>query len=156
MKHLYELTQEMEQLMDSEEVTEDALVAIFGDIQKKAANICQFITCLESDVEAFKAEEKRLADRRRGMENKAKQIKEYLKENMLRLGIDKINAGTFKVALQNSPPSLVVEDVEALPAEYIDIIPARKEVNKPKLKEALKNGKVEGAFLLQDQHIRIR
>lgn len=157
MKHLYELATEMEELLEAEEVSEGALQVVFGDIQKKSENICQFLAVLDAEVNTYKAEEERLANRRKAMENRGKQIKEYFKQNMQRLGIDKINAGTFKVALQNSPSSLVVEDAENIPAEFIDIIPERKEVNKTRLKEALKNGQtIKGAFLNQDQHIRIR
>ena len=157
MKHLYELTKEMEDLMDSEDCTDLALQEVFGDIQVKAGNICQFIRVMQSNAEAFKAEETRLSSHRKTMENKITSIKEYLKGNMQRLGIEKLDAGVFKIALQNSPPSMVVEDGADIPADCKIFIPAHEEVDKGKLKDKLKAGEViEGAYLVQDQHIRIR
>jgi len=65
MSHLYELTHEMEELMESEECDETALEKVFGDIQTKAQNICQFITILDSEAAMFQTEADRLAEESR-------------------------------------------------------------------------------------------
>lgn len=158
MSNLYELTREMEELMDAEDTDEQALARVFGDIQTKSESICRFMRVIESDITAFKAEEERLNARRKSMENKLASIKGYLKESMIRLGIDKIPAGTFKISLQNnSQPSLVIEDGAEIPADCKIVIPAHEEIDKGLVKIKLKAGEeIKGAYLVQDQHVRIR
>ncbi|MFA2689216.1 siphovirus Gp157 family protein, partial [Bacillus cereus] len=53
----------------------DTLQAIEESIQDKAQNIALLIKNLEADTEAIKLEEKRLADRRRSVENNCKSLK---------------------------------------------------------------------------------
>lgn len=155
---LYELTEEMNNLMNSEEeVTETALQKVFGDIQVKAQSICQFITVLESDAEAFKAEEKRIAERRKAMENRAKQIKEYVKMNMQALSIPEIKAGTFTLKLQDNPPAVEVLNESAIPARFFTIIPETKQLDKKRVADAIKAGEsIEGARLTRGQSLRIK
>lgn len=53
---------------------EDTLQAIEESIEDKAQNIALLIRNLEADTEAIKLEEKRLADRRRAVENNCKSL----------------------------------------------------------------------------------
>jgi len=158
MSRLYELTQEMEDLMDAEVCDETALERVFGNIQLKAQNICQFVRVLESEAAMYQAEVDRLAAHAKARENRVKQIKEYLKMNMERLGTDKIPAGTFKIALQNnSQPALEADNENEAPNEYIDIIPEQRIPAKDRIKEALQAGKeVKGWWLKRGKHVRIR
>jgi len=153
---LYELTTEMLELMDSEDCEETALAKVFGDIEAKAQSICQFTKTLEGDIAAFKAEEERISARRKAMENTLKKVRDYVLENMERLEIDTLKAGTFTVALQNSPPAVEIEDETLIPAKYYDIIPQSLKLDKNKLKEDLKNGEIPGCHLKKSKHIRIR
>lgn len=66
---------------------EDTLQAIEESIQDKAQNIALLIRNLEADTEAIKLEEKRLADRRRAVENNCKSLKDYLYQQMILLGV---------------------------------------------------------------------
>ena len=155
--HLYELTQEMNDLLEAEEVEESALARVFGDIQAKGENICKFLATVGADIEAFKAEEKRIQARRKAMENRVEYIREYLKVNMESLGIDTLKAGTFTVKLQVNPPALVVDDENQIPTKYFTIIPAHTELNKAEVKDALKSGEaIPGAHLEQGRSVRIR
>ena len=158
MSRLYELTQEIEELMDAEVCDEAALERVFGNIQLKAQNICQFVRVLESEAAMYQAEVDRLAAHAKARENRVKQIKEYLKMNMERLGTDKIPAGTFKIALQNnSQPALEADNENEAPNEYIDIIPEQRIPAKDRIKEALQAGKeVKGWWLKRGKHVRIR
>ena len=48
------------------------------EIEDKAENIAKLIKNYESDIEAFKTEEKRIAERRRTLENDVKRLKDIL------------------------------------------------------------------------------
>ncbi len=158
MSHLYELTQEMEELMDAEVCDETALERVFGDIQVKAQNICQFVRVLESEAAMYQAEVDRLAAHAKARKNRVDQIKTYLKSNMERLGIEKLSAGTFKIALQNnSQPALIAEDQEKAPDAYLVIIPQTTAPDRERIKADLVAGKeIEGWKLERGKHVRIR
>jgi hypothetical protein len=153
---LYVLSAEMSGLMEQESVTDDDLQRVFGQIAEKASNIAQYVAVLDGQVDIFKAEEKRLSERRRAIENHQKRIKEYIKLNMESLGIDSLDAGTFTIKLQNNPEALNVTDENKLPARFIITETITKPDNAA-IKAALKNGDtVPGAELTRGRSVRIR
>jgi hypothetical protein len=153
---LYKLTEELEDMMQDETTDEQALERVFGDIQLKAENIVHFMANLDGSIDLFKAEEKRIAERRKAMENKLARTKDYLRENMERLMLEKLSAGTFTISLQNSPPAVVIDDLDAIPARFFTIIPESKVIDKKALAAELKAGLVLGAHSEQHKHIRVR
>lgn len=157
MKHLYEYTEDMERLMESDdEVSETALAEIFGDIQKKSENICHFLADLDADAAKFKAEEKRLADRRKAIEHRSAQIKSYLEYNMKRLGLDKLKAGTFIVSLVPTAGKVVIDSETQLPNAYRTIVQSIT-IDKTAIKDDIKRGiDVPGAHIEPDYSLRIR
>jgi hypothetical protein len=164
MPKLYELTTAYREVWNMVEddttdltVITDTLESIEGAIEEKAANIANFIRSLDYDAEAIKAEEKRLADRRKAIENRIAAIKRYIQCQMESTGIDKIKTPTQTISLQKNPPALVVSDDKAVPPQYLVVIPEHYEVDKTRIKEALKNGEiVPGCELTQGKSLRIR
>jgi len=76
---------------------------------------------------------------------------------MEHLQIGTLNAGTFKIVLQDSPPSLKCDDEKGTPNEYLDIIPEQYTPAKDRIKAALLAGNtVEGWRIERGKHIRIR
>lgn len=154
---LYKLADEMERLLDDENADETALQRVFGDVQKSAQSLCQYMANLDGEIDMFKAEEARLAERRKAIENRQAQLKQYLKDGMERLAIDKLKAGTFTIALQDSPPSVDVSDESKIPPRFFITVPATHKLDKKGVGDALKKGEtVPGAELKQGKHIRIR
>ena len=161
---LYELAENYKQvlrLVESEEVDtdtiKDTLESIEGAIEEKAKNIALLVQGLGSDADIIKAEEKRLAERRKAIENKQKWLKNYLQGQMEYAGIDKLKSPTHTIALQKNPPRLELSDESKIPSKFLVHIPERYEVDKKELKEALKRGEeVEGAELAQSKSLRIR
>lgn len=155
---LYHMTSEMLALLDSEEeITQEQLDAAFANIVKKDAALCHFLKDVEASVVAFKAEEKRIADRRKALENAIGRVKEYAKLCMERLGMDRLEAGTFKLSIQANPPALEITDEEAIPNEYKIVIPATVAPDKERIKSDLKAGKdIPGAKLTVGKSLRIR
>jgi predicted nuclease with TOPRIM domain len=156
---LYELTtnylslMEMAEEMDTDTL-KDTLESIEEEINDKAENIAKLIKNLNADVDALKTEEKRLADRRKSLENKVTHLKEYLQNQLEVAGLDKVKRPTITVSIQNNPPSLKVLD-EKLLSDYM--IPQDPKLDKKAILTALKEGmEVSGAELQQTRGVRIR
>src|SRR5690554_44600 len=108
---LYELTENYLQLLEmaedmDPELLRDTLESIQESIEDKAENTAKLIKSLEADVKAIKEEEKRLADRRKALEKKIENIKDYLQDQLELAGIDKVKRPTITVSIQNNPPSV--------------------------------------------------
>ena len=158
--NLYELTENFLAVQTSIEEGNtdliDTLEAIEGAIEVKAQGIIAVTRNITSQIDAIKAEEKRLADMRKARENHLKRLKEYVLDNMQQTGKQQIKTELGVMRIQASPARLVVNKPEDVPAEYQTIIPEHYEVDNERVKEALKAGKeVPGAELVQGVHLRI-
>src|SRR5699024_6816004 len=105
--NLYDLTSNWQHVyeMDLDEDTWlDTLNSIDEEIDIKANNIGFLIQNLTADVEGYKREEKRLADKRRVAENKIKSLKSYLQDNMERLDRKKVKTDLFSFNIQRNAP----------------------------------------------------
>lgn len=158
---LYELTDSYKAIADiieemPDESLETALQQIEGAIEEKAGNIGKLIKILDYDAEIIKAEEKRLAERRKALENKRERIKAYIQGQMERVGKDKIKLATITLTIQNNPPAVQIVDEELIPAGFITIV-QQTNINRKEIAEVLKAGKeVPGATLTQGKSLRIR
>ena len=156
---LYELTTNYVSLMEMAEemdatTLQDTLESIEEEIHDKAENIGKLIKNINADVDALKSEEKRLADRRKSLENKVTHLKEYLQNQLEVAGLDKVKRPTLTVSIQNNPPSVKVID-EKLLSDYM--IPVEPRLDKKAILTALKEGmEVSGAELVQGRSVRIR
>jgi predicted nuclease with TOPRIM domain len=157
---LYELTAAYSNVMEMAEemdaiTLQDTLESITEEIEDKAENIAKLIKNLNADVDALKAEEKRLADRRRGLEGKVSNLKEYLQNQLEVAGLDKVKRPTLTVSIQNNPPSLEVADENLIPSDYR--IPQPDKIDKKSLLTLLKDGmEIEGVSIKQGRGLRIR
>lgn len=156
---LYELAQQYNTLLDvAEEIDsvtlQDTLESIQEAIDDKAENIAKLIRSLQADTEVIKLEEKRLADRRRAIENRIESIKYYLQNKLEVAGIDKVKRPTVTVSIANNPPSVKVIDEKLLTAYMVQQEPT---LDKKAILADLKDGKqVEGAELFRSKGLRFR
>ena len=124
MAKLYELStgyKNIEYLLGNGEDSEElaAVLNSFGEeIEDKAENIAKLIKNYESDIEAFKTEEKRIAERRRTLENDVKRLKEYLYNNMKLTGKTKFKRGTFSFNIAKNPPSVEIVNQDIISSDY--------------------------------------
>ena len=131
-----------------------ALENIDDEIETKADNIAKVLRDFEGDIEALKSEEERLAKKREVIENRQKQLKEYLQNAMLVLDKRKFKTDLFSFNIQCNAPSLKILDESKIPEDYYKI---ERNLNKNALKEAVKNGLFEDAAeLVQTESLRIR
>lgn len=151
---LYAITDNMLALMEAEEVTDEQIEAAFGQLTEKTNHICHFLADLKGEVDKFKAEEKRLSERRKAMESKHERIREYIKDQMGRLEIDKLQAGTFSISTRPSAGKLVIDDEQLIPADYkvVSVV-----CDSAKIKKAIAEGvTVDGAHIEPGTTLTIR
>lgn len=164
MAKLYELAESYEMLLDmidnqdiSVEDVQDTLDALEDSIGDKLENIVKIIRMTEGNIELFKAEEKRIQARRRTMENKVDSLKNYMQSTMIRLGMKKVETGTFKIRLQKNPDNISILDESKIPKDFY--VKQEPKLDKTALKEAvLKEGKeIEGVTKAPESyHVRIQ
>lgn len=170
MASLYELTGDFlkfSQLMELGELTDEqnemlaeALNNLKDDIEYKLDGYCKVRANFKADIEALKAEEKRLAEKRKALENRISNLEEAMKQAILLVRPEepKVKTPLFSVSVQNNPESVVMDEsyIENIPEEYLKF--KEPEVDRAKIKEDIKAGKdLNGiAHLVRTQSVRIR
>ena len=143
----YELANELAFLMDIDEPTDEQmerLDSLVMELPDKLEGCCKYLANIQPTIEGFKAEEKRLAAKRKVLENKVLRFKHYIQSSMEIAGMYDVDAGTFTVKLQQNPKSVKVIDETLIP---VDFMVTTTSLDKVSLKEALKDGDVAGATL---------
>mgnify|MGYP004497273491 FL=1 len=176
---LYEITDQLaileEYMIDpdtGELLDEDQFNAKFDEIQmalndKIESSIC-FVKNLNAEIEAFKTEEKNLAQRRKVKENLAERIKNridtYIKAqytdedgNVDTIGLNKYKMETPKMKLSyRKSESVNITDINSVPKEYIK---TKTEVSadKANIKKAIKAGRnINGAELVTNINMQVK
>lgn len=164
---LYELTTDFlgfVEAVDNDEIPEEAIAdtleSIELAIEDKADNMACLLKNLDAEITAFKTEENRLAERRKAKEKTYDRIKEYLAENLQRVGIDKMETVRNKITFRKSE-SVEVDEVAFIKwaeKNRDDLLTySAPKVNKTAIKMALKDGdKIVGASIVIRQNIQIK
>jgi uncharacterized membrane protein len=142
-KTLYELTDEFLHLLNSDELDTAEVEEHVTDIKTKLDGYVKVRAELKADAVKFKAEEKRLAERRKTIENNIARLESAMIATLEVLDIPKVDTGTFSIRLQDNPPSLVESEGAEPPEQYL--IPQPPKVDRAGIKEAIKAGeKIKG------------
>jgi hypothetical protein len=165
MASLYELSNELVSVQNKlieaefdEQTIANTLEGMSGELEVKAENVGKFILNLEAQANAIKDAEKRMADRRKAIEAKAESIRKYLKDNMDRVGITKIESPYFALTIKTNPPSVIITDAGKIPSNYYNYPEAPPpSPDKTAIAKALKAGEIiEGAHLHQATRLDIK
>jgi hypothetical protein len=157
---LYELSQNYIQLLEladslDEETFKDTLSSLEEAIEDKVENVAKLVRCLDVDIEAIKSEEKRLADKRKALENKVTSVKSYVQHEMEVAGLNKVKRPTVTVSIQANPPSVDVMDESLIPSIYM--VPQPSKIDKRAILTALKDGEfIPGASIKQTVGVRFK
>lgn len=164
MSTLYELSADYQALLEMAEDPEtdaetltDTLEALGGEIEDKAESYAKVIRQLEAEMAGIKAEEERLADRRKAMDGNITRMKEMLQQAMTDTGKTKFKTALFSFGIRKSPASVVLDaPVSLIPQAYL--IPQEPKVDKKALSAAIKSGEdLSGiAHLQQSEYLSIR
>jgi len=160
---LYELASQYQELIPLAENADDeadlqafydTLDGLQGEIGEKLENCAAVVKTIDAEAEAIAAEEKRLATRRRALQNSADRLKAYMRDGMDAAQMVKHKGKLFTISLQDNPPAVVVDDEASLPRDYCRV---KVEPDKTAIKDALKNGvEVPGVHLEHTKSLRIR
>lgn len=109
-----------EEGISDERVTEilDLLDEAKGTLKEKVDNTVGVLDTLEADIAHFKAEESRLAARRKTMENNRERLRRWVRESMVAHDLKDLKTEYHTVRLDEGQPVVIVVDEEAIPVEY--------------------------------------
>lgn len=161
--HLYELSAiyahiqvELEDGEADQALTKiDAIEGAFND---KAQQVAFVIKNMQALADRMQAEADRMAERAKAVENRVASIKEYLRSNMERAAVTKIECPQFKISLRENPPKVTITDEKAIPQEYFRTPePPPPSPDKKKILEDWKMGVViEGIEVVKKNRVEIK
>lgn len=157
MATLYELNGALLQLQrmieDGAEGLDDTLESIELAVGEKLEGYAMVIKNIESDIEGLKAEEKRLAERRKAMENSVVRMKNAMADALLTVEGNRLKTDKFTFSFRKST-SVQIEDETIVPPQFCKTTTT---VNKSDIAKALKNGDaILGVSLVENQSLSIR
>ena len=160
---LYNITNKFVDLMDKAEngeLTEEEYNKLGEELalelQNKSSNIIGYVRNSELLIEAMKAEEKRISDLRKVAENKIEKFKQYVKGNMEKLGLEKIQTELGILSIARNPISVEIENEEAIPEEFKNIVQTVK-IDKTAIKKHFKEtGEVITGVQIVDDKTSLR
>jgi hypothetical protein len=155
MKHLYEITADMQELRDmlesdtaALEDIEDTMQLLELDFQDKVLNSAKLVKQLQHDALACKVEGNRLLDRGKRLEKRITWLQDYLCTQMLKAARPKLHFPEFDVSLRTAAPAVFLLNENKIPDQYREIVKAVK-FDRNAIKKALQEGEeVPGAELL--------
>ncbi len=122
MNTLYDIKTRLIELLQSEELTdaekEELGVILVQELTQKSTAIIGFLRNTEVAEEAYDAEIDRLQKKKKANADKVSRFKEYVKENMQALGLEKIETPIGIIRVQKNPISVEILDEEQVPDEY--------------------------------------
>jgi len=147
---LYELASESDDI----ETLNSLYQEIEAKLEEKADNTRLILSKLDSDIEFLNKEIKRLQERKKMIERNKESLKTLLSIALKLSGVEKLKTKKATFYFAPTPPRVVINDENLIPDEFKLI---KTEIDKQKLKEALKNGlEIKGTTLEQNETLRIR
>ena len=164
MTALYEITGELKttlQILESmdldEQTIKDTLEGVELEFDEKVISIAKFIKNLESTAEAIKQAETEMSKRRKSLENKVMKMKDYVLTNMQTVEKTKVQSPFFDVSIRKNPASVLVEDIDLIPAKYFVMPEVEPQLDKKAIKDAIESGEaVKGASIHNTISLQIK
>lgn len=158
---LYELVgayQNIAEMLDNQEVDQEvirqALEQVEGDFDKKVENIAKLIKTMQSEAKALKAEEMRLANRRKSIESHIQWLRNYTQQQMEALNKKKIKTPLFTIYTQKSHPRVNIVNEDVIPGYFK--IPQIKIDSRAILEEWKMGKQIPGVRIEQSETLQIR
>lgn len=154
-----ESDEELVDLETGEVVTvEQALENLNMARETKIENAALAWKNMAAEAAAIKAEEKKLAERRKAIEGKAEGVKRYLLAVLYPEGgePESYASAKVKISARLNNPSVAIDDAEALPDEFWRET-VKREPDKNEIMEVLKRGiDVPGAHMERSRRVDIK
>ena len=144
--------------LDTEGDFTEALDQLGADFASKATAIMKIATVLDGQAQNFLAEVERISHKAEAMQNRSKWLKDYLRRCMEAATIDKLEAGTWTLALQNSPPKCEIVEPGLVPEQFRIEVPATWKTDARAIIAAWKDTgeQIPGATVTVGKHLRVR
>lgn len=147
---LYEITSDIKRLeatgLTHEEIA-DTMESLQMSFDEKANNIAMVNANLNGMIAGVDEEIKRLQLMKKSIATQQKGLTDYLKYNMGKSGISKIECPLFKITLSKARKIVEIDDLDLIPDEYVNVV-TTVSPDKLAIAKALKNGaEITGASL---------
>lgn len=164
MTTLYEITQtaaRLHELMDAatdddeaQAIIAEAMDLLEGELSDKL-EAYQAVRCgIDIDVAAIKAEEQRLAERRKSLEKRSEAMKQRMLDTMQLFGQQKVQTPRWTFCAAKTPPKVIIDDADGVPRRYL--IPQPDKIDKQGIAEHLKQQPAQWAHLDTGFSLRIK
>jgi hypothetical protein len=165
MEHLYEISQEFVELQEAAkncddvdetmlQALEDTMEGIQLSFEEKAQNIVHVMNNVTAGVAAIDEQIDRLRKMKTTATNKQEWFRNYLRENMIKTGISKIECDFFKITLGKPVASVEITNELELPDDLIDV-ETKIKPKKAEIKKLLQNGEEVTGAVLKDGMYRL-
>tara|TARA_Y100001960_G_C14211236_1_gene604427 strand:+ start:67 stop:543 length:477 start_codon:yes stop_codon:yes gene_type:complete len=146
---LHQISSDIHELLNSHDIETikdnlDSMELAFND---KAESIVKYTQNIEADINQVDDMIKQLQARKKVLSNKVESFREYVRYNMELNGFSKIECPLFTLTLKQPSKIVEIEDQELIPDEFVSVDVVLN-VDKTKLKNALKSGDIPGAKLI--------
>lgn len=156
---LYEITNGFMELLNNEEITEEEANHIGEELaialREKSSDIIGFYLNEKADLEAIDTEIKRLQEMKKSKVNNLERFKEYVKQNMEQLNLQKIETELGKITLAKNPISVEIIDEDKIPEQYKTAEITYK-IDKKAIANDYKEGKVIEGVNIHDDNTSLR
>lgn len=122
---LYNITDRFVEIMDKVqegEITEEQYNELGQELaialQNKSIGIIGYVQNEEALIDAVDVQIKRLQDLKKQKTNNLDKFKQYVKENMEKLGITKLETEIGKMSIAKNPLSVEIENEDEIPSEF--------------------------------------
>lgn len=159
MATLYELSasaRDLYEMLQAEEIDEQTVNDTLESMgaEEKLVSYCQIIGQLKADSEMYANEARRVAARKKTVENSIERMKTAVHDYLVACNKDSDKAGTFAIRLTKSASAEIV-DPSAVPAEYL--VPVEPKFDKTTIRKKLLAGEeIAGAQLVYSEGVTIR
>lgn len=156
---LYNITDKFIEIMDKVqdgEITEEEYNELGQELavalQNKSIVIIGYIQNKEALIDAVDTQIKRLQELKKAESNSIDKFKQYVKENMEKLGIQKLETEIGKMSITKNPLSIEIQNEDEIPAEFKQEVVTTK-IDKTAIKNYFKEtGEiVPGARIISDK-----
>ena len=123
-------------------------------VEEKLEDYCKVIGTFRAEIEMYKAEESRLADKRKRAEKNVERMETAILNYMTASNTDKKKCGTFDLKVTHSKAVNIVDE-SAIGVAYLVEQPPK--IDKASIRKALMNGEtVAGAELKINTSVKIK
>lgn len=139
------------------EMIADTLEGIEGALGDKLDGAFTYVRNLEGLAKTVDEEVKRLTERKRSFENRAKSIRKYVLACLLASGQDSLKTTTNTFTARKGVASVVIDNADLLPDELVTV-QTLVAPDKKAIKEAMENGvDVKGAHIeIGERSLQVR